>query len=313
MTASPPSSVIRQRTLKNAIHCSGYGRDNGAKVSMTLRPAPTDVGIVFARVDLQDQPWVSATWENAAVAQASTAVMNDRGTGVCGVEHLMSALCGCAIDNVVIELDGPEVPAMDGSAAPFVFLLECAGTVEQSAARRGLKIREPMTIDAAGGAVSLTPGSGLMLQVECEAECAAIGRQALRLSIDPPTYKREVSRARHFDFLGPDEEREPVAGPLDNAVIVQGDAIVDERGLRYGDEFVRHHAQELIGDLYLAGGPVIGLARAERAGRELTVRLLEKLFARESAWSWIDLRATDLSAPVEESAESPPSAAAAGG
>jgi UDP-3-O-[3-hydroxymyristoyl] N-acetylglucosamine deacetylase len=312
MTKSPPSPVIRQHTLKNAIHCSGFGRDQGAKVSMTLRPAPTDVGIVFARVDLPQRPWVSATWENAAVADACTGVVNDEGIGVCGVEHLMSALYGCAIDNVVIELDGPEVPAMDGSAAPFVFLLECAGAVEQSAARRALKIRERVAIDGAEGAISLAPGHGLTLHVASESECAAIGRQELRLAVDGPTYKREVSRARHFDFLDPDEERDVIASPLDNAVIVQGDSIVDERGLRYGDEFVRHQTQEVIGDLYLAGGPVIGQASARRAGRELTVRLLEKLFADASAWSWIELCAADLTAPLE-AAEPPPPAAAAGG
>jgi UDP-3-O-[3-hydroxymyristoyl] N-acetylglucosamine deacetylase len=288
-TDAASSPDVPQRTLKNAIHCSGIGRHSGARIALTLRPAPPDLGIVFSRIDLNHRPWIPASWEHAVANGATTGLVNESGIEVAGVEHLMSALSGCAIDNAMIELDGPEVPAMDGSAAPFVFLLECAGAAAQDAPRRALEIRRPIQISEDRGSVALSPGPRLTLDVACESQCAAIGRQAWTVTLDKQTYKREVSRARHFDFLDPADDAESQEGRLDNAVTVLGDRIVDDRPLRFANEFVRHQAQCMIGDLYLAGGPIIGLATARGASRGMTIRLLEKLFGDAGAWSWSDL------------------------
>ncbi len=285
--ASSPD--VPQRTLKNAIHCSGIGRHSGAKIAMTLRPAPPDLGIVFSRIDLNHRPWIPASWEHAVANAAATGLVNESGVEVAGIEHLMSALSGCTIDNAMIELDGPELPAMDGSAAPFVFLLECAGSTAQNAPRRALEIRSPIQISEGRGSVTLAPGSGLTLDVACESQCTAVGQQAWAVTLDKQTYKREVSRARHFDFLDPADDVECQEGRPDNAVTVLGDRIADDLPLRFTNEFVRHQTQCMIGDLYLAGGPVIGLATVRSAKPGMMIRLLEKLFSDTAAWSWRDL------------------------
>jgi UDP-3-O-[3-hydroxymyristoyl] N-acetylglucosamine deacetylase len=310
-TDAASSPDVSQRTLKNAIHCSGIGRHSGARIAMTLRPAPPDLGIVFSRIDLNHRPWIPASWEHAVANDATTGLVNESGVEVTGIEHLMSALSGCAIDNAMIELDGPEVPAMDGSAAPFVFLLECAGTAAQDAPRRALLIQSPIRISDDRGSVTLSPGPGLTLDVACESQCAAVGRQAWTVTLDKQTYKREVSRARHFDFLDPADDDESQADRLDNAVTVLGDRIVDDRPLRFANEFVRHQAQCMIGDLYLAGGPIIGLATARSANRGMTIRLLEKLFSKADAWSWSDLSRAARPGPPD-SLEPVPQTAAVG-
>jgi UDP-3-O-[3-hydroxymyristoyl] N-acetylglucosamine deacetylase len=291
-TDAASSPDVPQRTLKNAIHCSGIARRSGARIAMTLRPAPPDLGIVFSRIDLNHRPWIPASWEHAVANDATTGLVNESGVEVAGIEHLMSALSGCTIDNAMIELDGPELPAMDGSAAPFVFLLECAGSAAQDAPRRALEIRNPIQISEGRGSVTLAPGSGLTLDVACESQCAAVGQQAWAVTLDKQTYKREVSRARHFDFLDPADDAESQEDRPDNAVTVLGDRIADDLPLRFANEFVRHQAQCMIGDLYLAGGPVIGLATARGAKPGMMIRLLEKLFSDTEAWSWRDLGRT---------------------
>lgn len=260
---------------------------------MTLRPAPPDLGIVFSRIDLGHRPWITASWEHAVIDDDATHLVNESGVEVTAIEHLMSALCGCGIDNAMIELDGPEVPAMDGSAAPFVFLLECAGIAEQAASRRALRIRSPIRLQEEVGTVSLSPGLDLTLDVACESHCAAIGQQAWTVTIDRQTYKREVSRARHFDFLDPAEEADSPQSRLGSAVTVLGDRIIDDCPLRFENEYVRHQVQCMIGDLYLAGGPILGQATARGHHRGMTVRLLEKLFRDTDAWSWSDLSRSD--------------------
>ena len=269
---------------------------------MTLRPAPPDLGIVFSRIDLNHRPWISATWENASADDLTTRLVNESGVEVAGIEPLMSALSGCAIDNAMIELDGPEVPAMDGSAAPFVFLLECAGGAVQEAPRRALEIRSPIRIGEDRGSLALSPGPGLTLDVACEARAAAVGRQSWTVALDKQTYKREVSRARYFEFLESTDDVEAQDGRPDNAVTVVGDTIADDRPLRFANEFVRQEVQCMIGNLYLAGGPIVGLATARDATRDMTIRLLEKLFSETDAWSWNNV-AWRAAAETEEPAE----------
>ena len=286
---SASSPDVPQRTLKNAIHCCGSGRHGGARVAMTLRPAPPDLGIVFSRIDLSHRPWVSASWEQAVVDGESTGLINESGIAVAGIGPLMSALSGCAIDNAMIELDGPEVPAMDGSAAPFVFLLECAGAAEQAAHRRALEIRSPIRIQEKGASLALTPGPALTLGVTCRSPSAAVGEQSWAVTVDRQSYKREVSRARRFEFLDPAADSETPDARVDNAVAVIGDRYLDDRPLRFENEFVRHQAQCMIGDLYLAGGPIVGQVTAKHATRDMAIRLLAKLFGESGAQWWSDL------------------------
>lgn len=256
---------------------------------MTLRPAPPDLGIVFSRTDLGHRPWITASWEHAVVGDGATRLVNESGVEVAGIAPLMSALCGCGIDNAMIELDGPEVPAMDGSASPFVFLLECAGHAEQAASRRALEILNPIQVRDGEASLTLSPGTGLTLDVACDSDCPAIGQQTWTVTLDRQNYKREVSRARLFDFLEAADEPDGEVHHPDNAVTILGDRIAGERPLRFENEFVRHQAQCLLGDLYLAGGPLLGKATARNAPRRMMLGLLEKLFSTAGAWSWRDL------------------------
>jgi UDP-3-O-[3-hydroxymyristoyl] N-acetylglucosamine deacetylase len=302
--------IVLQRTLKHAIRCSGIGMHSGCKVAMALRPAAPDRGIVFHRSDLGGDATLAASWDCAVETPLCTSLQNDKGVTVATVEHLMSALYGCGIDNAVIELDGPEVPAMDGSAAPFVFLLECAGTVSHDVPRRALKILRRIAVQDAEQQASLSPGHGLTIHFEIDFESPAIGHQDWS-----GTYKREVARARTFGFLSEAEALRArglaLGGSLENAVIIDGDRVVNEGGLRFHNEFVRHKVLDMIGDLYLAGGPILGHASSLRGGHALTVRLLKQLFGEPDAWTWTTATEAELSGvPPLAEPSMPPVAAA---
>ncbi|MFQ6017970.1 MAG: UDP-3-O-acyl-N-acetylglucosamine deacetylase [Kiloniellaceae bacterium] len=293
---------LPQKTLRNSIHCSGIGLHTGAKVNMTLHPAAAETGIVFHRNDVAGGARIEASWENAVEAPLCTTLVGDGGAKLCSIEHLMSALAGCGIDNLVVELNGPEVPVMDGSAAPFVFLIECAGTVEQDAPRRALRIRKEVTVADPCRSASIAPGAGLSIDFEIEFDNPVVARQRWSIQVSDATYKRDVSRARTFGFL---EEVDNMrakglarGGSLDNAVVISGRRILNDGGLRYDNEFVRHKVLDLIGDLYLAGAPVIGRVRGYRAGHALSLRMLKALFADHSAWTWTEMTETDLAQPV---------------
>lgn len=289
---------LRQRTLKNAIHCSGIGLHSGAKVSMTLHPAPANHGIVFRRSDIADSKDISADWRSAVETPMCTTLVGADGAKVATVEHLLSAFSGSGIDNAIVELNGPEVPVMDGSAAPFVFLMECAGTVAQGAARRILEIRKPVTVSDPHRSVTLAPGQGLWIEFEIDFDSGAVARQEWAIQVTQANYKRDVSRARTFGFLREVDELREMGlgrgGSLDNTVVVDGGGILNAGGLRYGNEFVRHKVLDMIGDLYLAGAPVAGRVRGSRSGHALTLRLLKALFADSSAWRWRDITAADI-------------------
>ena len=295
--------MIRQRTLKNSIHCSGIGLHSGAKVNMTLHAAAPNVGIVFRRTDLPNGPLeIPATWEHAIETPLST-TLADRAGGPDGpkistVEHLMSALVGCGIDNAVVELDGPEVPVMDGSAAPFVFLIECAGTLEQDAPRRVIEVLRDVSVSDSDRSASFSPASGMAVDFEIDFDSPVVGRQAWSMQVTEGAYKRDIARARTFGFLHEVDRMRAMGlargGSLDNAIVISGDKILNTGGLRYENEFVRHKVLDLIGDLFLAGGPVIGLTRGYRAGHTLTLRLLQALFADREAWSWREMTEADL-------------------
>lgn len=262
---------------------------------MVLHPAQSGTGVRFLRTDVADRPKeIQATWQNAVERPLCTTLANHEGVTVATVEHLMSAFLGCGIDNVLVELRGGEVPAMDGSAAPFVAMIEDAGIEEQMAPRKVLEILKPISICEPHRRADLLPAEDFSLDFEIEFDNSLVGRQRWAISIDNETYKYEVARARTFGFLNEVDMLRAMGlalgGSLDNAVVIDGDRILNEGGLYFENEFVRHKVLDAIGDLYLLGGPMLGHFRGVRAGHTLTLRLLRALFSDDSAWRWRDLR-----------------------
>ncbi len=285
---------MRQHTLKRRISCAGIGLHSGRPVAMTLHPALPGTGIVFRRADIPASGPVPALWDRVCDTTLCSTVSNDEGTRVATVEHLMAALAGCEIDNVVIELDGPEVPIMDGSAAPFVRLIECAGLVAQDAARRSVRVVKDVSVGDGERHARLTPGDRLSVALEIDFNNPHVARQTHRFDIDGLTFKDELCRARTFGFETDIEEMRNRGfvrgGSLQNAVVVGKNGVINEGGLRYEDEFIRHKALDAVGDLYLAGAPIIGAYRGVRAGHGLNNALLRTLFADADAWETVEAR-----------------------
>jgi UDP-3-O-[3-hydroxymyristoyl] N-acetylglucosamine deacetylase len=284
-------ATASQQTLKTAIGCRGIGLHSGERVAMTLHPAAPDTGIVFRRPGSAAE--IRANWANTIASPLSTVLSNGEGNRVGTVEHLMAALAGAAIDNAIIELDGREVPIMDGSAAPFLFLIECAGVVEQDAARRAIKVLKEVSVTEDGATAALLPDHGFSMSFEIDFDNPLIRRQDICLMFDADTFKTELSRARTFGLLDELDRLRAAGlvrgGSLDNAVVVGRDHVLNVGGLRYGDEFVRHKLLDAFGDLYLAGGPLLGSFRGVRSGHAHTRRLLSALFADREAWCYTTL------------------------
>jgi len=268
---------------------------------MSLHPADVDTGIVFRRSDIRGvEADVRAHFENVCDTRLCTSLANESGISIGTVEHLIAALAGCEIDNVEIELSGPEVPIMDGSAEPFVFLIECAGIVEQKAPRRAIRILKPIVARSGDALAQFAPSDSFDMKLAIDFDNPAIGEQSFEFSVDAKVFKDEISRARTFGFLEDVEALRKaglaLGGSLDNAVVVSGDRILNDGGLRYRDEFVRHKALDCVGDLYLAGGPILGLFTGHRVGHAINNQLLRALFADSEAWTYttveIDERVT---------------------
>ncbi len=296
MRGGPAPDPDRQHTLKAPIHCSGLGLHTGDRITLSLCPADPDTGIVFRRTDLTNGARdIPARFDRVVDTRLCTTLVNDHGTRVATVEHLMAALAGCGVDNAVVEIDGREVPIMDGSAAPFVFLIECAGVAAQDAPRRTLVVERPVSVEDAPAAARLEPGPGFTLALGIAFESRAIGRQDLFVEIGGDSFKTELCRARTFGFLQEVEALRAAGlargGSLENAVVVDGDRIVNEEGLRCEDEFVRHKALDCVGDLALAGYPITGHFRGHRTGHGLNNRMLHAFFADSENWTLM---------PVEE-------------
>lgn len=285
--------MTKQKTLKSAIGCTGIALHSGRKTTLNLKPAEANAGIRIRRTDLVNgASEIVVDWSKVVDTQLATTVGNDYGTTVSTIEHLMSALAGCEIDNLVIEVDGPEIPIMDGSAAPFVFLIECAGVVELEAPRKAIKILKPVTVGNGERSLTILPSDEFSLSFEIDFDNAAIDRQQYAFENLDSDFKADIARARTFGF-----EKEvdalrsaglALGGSLENAVVVGEDRILNEEGLRYNDEFVRHKILDCIGDLYLAGGPIIGEVRACRSGHELNNALLRAVFDDDTAWTLVD-------------------------
>lgn len=287
------SNTLQQQTLKAPISCTGVALHSGDKVSMTLCPAAADSGIVFKRTDIQGGGAViPARFDNVVDTRMCTVLGNADGVTVSTVEHLMAAFAGAGIDNAIVEINAAEVPVMDGSSAPFLFLMDCAGTVKQNAPRRAIRVLKEITVEDGDRVVSLVPADGFTLNFEIDFESAAIQRQTLSFEMADGAFKDEIARARTFGFLHEVEHLRSLGlakgGSLANAVVISGDEILNEDGLRFDDEFVRHKILDAVGDLFLAGGALLGAFDASRSGHDANNRLLRALFADPANYEIVD-------------------------
>ena len=281
----------QQKTLKSAINCVGIALHSGAKVTMVLRPAEPHTGIVFKRTDIMGGgSLVPARWDHVVDTRLNTTLGNSDGVTVSTVEHLMAAFSGCGVDNAIVEINGPELPIMDGSAAPFVFLIECAGIRQQKAERRAIRIVKPITLNEGGKIVELVPSDDFSLDFEIDFDNAVIANQKMTVGPANGVFKNDISRARTFCLLQEVEQMRAVGlakgGSTDNAIVVGCDRVLNEDGLRFDDEFVRHKILDAVGDLYLAGAPIMGHFRGVCSGHALNNKLLRSLFSDASAWAY---------------------------
>jgi len=288
--------MIPQRTLKHAIRCSGIGLHSGHKVGLWLKPAPEDSGIVFHRINGDSRVEIPARAEFVTDTRMCTSLGRD-GASIATVEHLLSAMAGLGIDNAVIEVDGPEVPIMDGSSAPFVFLIQCAGIREQSAAKKVLRIVKKVTVEDGDRRCSLHPAAGFKVSYLLDYDHPLLRERAASIDFTTQAYTREVARARTFGFLHEIEAMQKaglaLGGSLENAIVLDAFRVVNDGGLRYEDECVRHKILDTVGDLSLSGYPVVGAFTGERTGHDMNHRLVTALLADESAWRIEELQAED--------------------
>lgn len=294
--------MIKQRTLKNMIRATGVGLHSGEMVYLTLRPAAPNTGIIFRRVDLDPVVEIEAKAENVGETALSTTLLQN-GQKVSTVEHLLSAFAGLGIDNAYIELNAPEVPIMDGSAGPFVFLVQSAGIEEQPAAKKFIRIKKPVMLEDGDKWARFEPFEGFKVSFTIDFEHPAFtGRpQQVEVDFSSTSFVREVSRARTFGFMKDIEKlREmnlALGGSMDNAIVVDDFRVLNEDGLRYDDEFVRHKVLDAIGDLYLLGHSLIGAFSGHKSGHEVNNKLLRKLLAQEDAWELVSFE-EDKDAPI---------------
>lgn len=280
-----------QRTLKAEIGCTGIGLHSGSRVSLTLKPADINTGIRFRRTDVpEEKGLITAIWDKVTDTRLCTLLANEHGVTIGTVEHVLSALRGCDVDNALVEVSGPEVPIMDGSAEPFVFLIDCAGTVSQPASRQAIRVLRPVEVKDGDKVARLTPASGSSFSFMIDFPSPAISRQESSIQLINGAYRHDLARARTFGFAN-EAERLRASGlargaSLENAIVVRDDRVLNAGGLRYSDEFVRHKLLDAIGDLYLAGAPIIGHYHGQKAGHKMNNDLLHALLSDDSAWCY---------------------------
>ncbi|MFN7223986.1 MAG: UDP-3-O-acyl-N-acetylglucosamine deacetylase [Paracoccaceae bacterium] len=285
-----------QNTLKSAVVFEGRGLHSGAPVRMVVRPASADYGIWFKRTDVaKGDALIAARWDQVVPSRLCTLIRNSAGVEVSTIEHVMAALAGCAIHNAVIEIDGPEVPILDGSAVPFVEGFLAKGLIEQTAPVRAIRVLSPIEVSDGEATARLDPADMLEIDFQIQFEDAAIGAQTKHLNLANGTFVRELSDSRTFcrqsDVDAMRSKGLALGGTLENAVVFEGDRVLSPGGLRHADEPVRHKMLDAMGDLYLAGGPILARYTGIRAGHALTNRLLRALFADPTAWRMVECSA----------------------
>lgn len=283
--------MMKQRTPKKVIRATGIGLHSGKKVHLTLCPAPINTGIIFRRIDLDPVVEIPASYDNVVDTMLCTSLQRD-GVRIATVEHLMSALAGLGIDNAYVDVDAPEIPIMDGSAAPFVFLIQSAGIREQNAAKRFIRILKPIRVEDNGKFVQFLPHNGYKISFTIDFDHPVFNDkpQTANFDFSSTSYVKEVCRARTFGFLSDYEKLRECdlakGGSLDNAIVVDNYRVLNEDGLRFESEFVAHKVLDAIGDLYLLGCGLIGAFEGYKSGHELNNRLLRALMVRQDVWEY---------------------------
>ncbi|MDR7114826.1 UDP-3-O-acyl-N-acetylglucosamine deacetylase [Caulobacter sp. BE254] len=283
------ASAYFQHTVAGPVIFAGVGLHTGSHVRVAVRPAPVDAGVVFVRTDVHDRDnRVPVGPDAVCQTQLGTVINNAADVRVSTIEHLMAALAALAIDNCVVELDGPEVPIMDGSSEPFVQILDRAGRRKQEAARRYIEILKTVTVEEGDKRASLSPSDRFEVAFEIAFASKAIGRQRVDLTVDEESFRAELSDCRTFGFVRDVEALRAIGlargGTMENAVVIDGDRVLNPEGLRRPDEFVRHKALDAVGDLYVLGAPIIGRFEGVLAGHGLNNAVVRALMANPSAW-----------------------------
>lgn len=285
--------MIYQRTLKTDIAASGVGLHSGERIRLTLRPAVVDSGIVFCRTDLPSPKTLKAIPALVNDTRLSSTLVTEDGVRVATIEHLMSALAGLGIDNILVEMTASETPIMDGSAAPFIFLLQSAGIVEQSATKKFIRIKTPIEVREGDKWVRLDPYDGFKVKLSIEFDHPVFRRapQIVEIDFAQRSYIDEISRARTFGFMHEVEAMRKhglgLGGTLDNAIVIDDEYVLNQDGLRFPDEFVRHKILDAIGDLYIVGHPLIAAFSGHKSGHALNNQLLRTLLATPDAWEFV--------------------------
>ncbi len=290
--------MLKQRTLRNAISATGVGLHSGQKVTMTLRPAPVNTGIVFSRVDLPQAPSIKADPFHVTDTRLCS-VLEDNGAKVMTVEHLMSALAGLGVDNLFVDLTASEVPIMDGSASPFVFLVQSAGIEEQQALKRFIRVKHPVSVTDGDKWVKFEPFNGFRVTLSIDFDHPVFEHSGKAVTVDfaDTSFIKEISRARTFGFMHEVEYLRnnglALGGSLDNAIVMDDYRVLNADGLRYDDEFVKHKALDAIGDLYMLGHPLIGAFSGFKSGHAMNNQLLRAMLEDETAWEYVSFKRKD--------------------
>ncbi|PRY78356.1 UDP-3-O-[3-hydroxymyristoyl] N-acetylglucosamine deacetylase [Yoonia maritima] len=281
-----------QTTLKSRVSFDGIGLHSGAPVTIVLHPAAANTGVVFRRVDLTGTPQLAAKWDSVIVSPLNTRLTNAGGVTVSTIEHLMAALSGCGVHNVLVDIDGPEVPILDGSAATFVRGIVNVGVTRLSAPLRAIEILKDVSVSEGEAFAQLSPATSLQIDFAIDFADAAIGKQHKTLNMANGTFVRELCDSRTFcrsaDVDAMRANGLALGGTMENAVVVDGATVLTPGGLRHADEAVRHKMLDALGDLYTAGAPILGRYTGTRSGHAMTNRLLRALFDDSSAWRWVN-------------------------
>jgi UDP-3-O-[3-hydroxymyristoyl] N-acetylglucosamine deacetylase len=283
-----------QSTIAEPVRLTGIGVHSGDKVSLTLHPADADTGIVFLRNAVRDgrEIEIRAQWSNVSATELCTVIGDPSRGSVATVEHLMAALRGLSVDNCLVEVDGGEVPVMDGSAGDFVEAIEAAGVVQLSARRRYVKVLKPVRVETAHGFAEFRPHEGSRYEVTIDFPNTVIGRQTCAIDLDPKSFRRNIARARTFGFVKDLEKLLPLGlcrgSSLENSIAIKDDRVLNPEGLRFADEFVRHKTLDAIGDIALAGAPIMGLYRSFRGGHRLNFQALQALLSDVTAYALVE-------------------------
>lgn len=282
--------MLKQKTLKRAIQAVGVGLHSGKKITLTLRPAPIDTGIVFCRIDLDSKPTICLSANKVGDTRLATTIV-ENGVQISTVEHLLSALSGLGIDNLFVDVDAQEIPIMDGSASLFVFLIESAGIQEQTQFKRFILIKKEVTVSDGDKQARFEPFSGSKFSLTVDFTHPAIEKnQSFSIQLSKNAYIKEISRARTFGFLSEIEKLKSnnlaLGGSLDNAIVFDHEKVINEGGLRYPDEVVRHKLLDAIGDVYVLGCSIMGAYFGYKSGHALNNQLVRALLADETAWEY---------------------------